>query len=116
MKDLVVLVFFGVTLTLFGVNGKIWKTCELARALANEGIPRSLISNCEFREVSNNIKPVLKFHFCCQLQMFALQKRLVLQTLTKSRKLHQQQLNTEFFKSTTRNFAEKTENQVANAT
>lgn len=28
-------------------EGKTFRTCELARALANEGVPRLLISNCK---------------------------------------------------------------------
>lgn len=31
----------------FFAEGKTFRTCELARALAGEGIPRVLISNCE---------------------------------------------------------------------
>lgn len=31
----------------FGIDGKTFRICELARALANEGVPRVLISNCK---------------------------------------------------------------------
>lgn len=108
-----VFVVFATLAAHFVTEGKTYRTCELARALAAEGVPRVLISNCNFFISTFNVTRV-KFNLL--FKMFALRRRWVDQTLLKLPTHPSPAQTLESFKLTPKCSAGRTEKWVESAT